>query len=442
MVAKKRIKRVNSKRPTATKRRAKPVSTIRRTPDPFVRCVLGPVNLPSTGMGAPTGGTEPTVVIDHRSMTVIKPVNGAVCFAIIPGVSGCIALGAGQVTLSFPTMSYNIEAKSWLVTAPTSTTLTQTFTSPDGNNPLTSNYLVLPYKETLGMMGDYDVLSQTGLQFTKYRVLTSTANATFTGSTLYDAGTAATARVAYSIDEVTNIPSGPWNGTAGPLSQLLHASMLVQPVPKSQNDIVALPGSRTFSVREAVQMTNVPSRFDFQPVKQHWAPALLSAPIDTHDNAPWLLDVVFPNAVDVTNVGVIGAMSQGLGYGPVTFYYADGLSPDASITVDARCCIEYTLSFASPAARFATTPMPERPMALRTVRDIAARLPSSAPLTQSQNSGGWLGNALSWYGNTMRNIVGAVYSTAGKVIQTALPSPGFQAIGSMTNSLGQLMLTD
>ena len=404
--------------------------------DPFAHCVLGPVGMPSSGLGAPTGHTEPTIVLDHRQTVTIAPnSDGAIAFAVVGGAGGCVAVGQGTFTLSSNEVALdNLATDRKKAEGMKSASITLGFQGPNRDQTVWSNYPVIPYQETIVPFGTAtpDFFVSTGLHLSKFRTLTSTANVTFTGSSMYNNGTATTGRVSHAFDEDTEFPgyhfptpvSGAYPSTASPQYDHQTGARLVQAPPTSFTTVAGLPGARVFPARESVQITNVPSCFEFQPVRQDWCPFTVYGAasgeqlyMNHFGQAMWGSPSTAGGYPDI--VPNNSFVSPGIGYGPVTYYFAEGLDPHASITVDARCCIEYTLASNSPAVRLASMPRPDVPGAITAVKNMGRVLPSSAPLTPAQQSQGWL----SWYGSTMKNIVGTVWGTAGSLLQhTNLPA--------------------
>jgi hypothetical protein len=51
-----------------------------------------------------------------------------------------------------------------------------------------------------------------------------------------------------------------------------------------------------------------------------------------------------------------------------------------------------------------------------------------------------LEGAASWYGRTMKKLIGASWEVGGQLMGS-MPNPGTRAIGGLTNRVGQLMIT-
>lgn len=290
-------------------------------------------------------------------------------------------------------------------TAPASTALTLNTAAWHPASGVAYHYKLLPYSESLRQAGQYVVgSSDYGLQTSKFRVLSTQAKISYIGNDFNNQGVAATARLAFQLDD--NLPTREEAGAEIDQYYLMHGSPLPQDLPDSFSTIAALPGARSFPITQAVNMINAPMRFDYQPVKDNWAP-FVGGP-----GADYVLgqttggrDIVFGglmNNVISTGSNVIGSDGiGGIGYAPVTFFAATGLAPVAdnplAIMVEARCCIEYTLAYTSPSARFARLPPPERPLAIRQVHDFGRVLPSSVPATAAHEQVGWLHRFWDWY---------------------------------------------
>lgn len=429
-VARRGTRRV--RRPITKRRRPAPRRSQAAPIDHFVKCVYGPINAPSHGSGAPDGSIDPSVVIDHRQAITVSPDgNGNITVAIVSSPYGAIALGAGTATVTINSVDYAAAGReNWHYLAPVSTTVSGHILHPPANTA-GSQYPVIPFKESLRSGGPVITAQMTGLRATKYRVLTNQAQIEFTGSSMYNGGTAVTGKIAHHLDESAPFASEQVAGLAAPYDIASTCARFVQPPPGTYGDISALPGANVFPARQSVMVVNGPQDFDYQEMRNAWLPVLPKATYGGQCQ-------VFGGLQDVQNTIATNYHAYdpipGLGHSTTTYYAATGLDPSASITFEVRTCVEYTLAFDSPAARFTSLPAPERPLALRTVKDIARSIPSSFPVTPGVENHGWLYNAASWYGRTMASIVGNVYSAGGTALKNFGPMGGI--LGSGAASLG------
>jgi hypothetical protein len=487
--------------------------------DPFIHCVLGPLDRPGKGVGCPDGSPDPSIVVEHRQTIVLRPLqNGTdITFALVSSPFGAVALGQGQATSTINTVDWSgahgIQADELF--GPSNQTVIGSFNIPKLNaftedvdnlelqidRNLAAFYRVIPFMESLATAGTHvNDLSKTGFSPERFRVLTTQGHVSFTGSSLNNSGVACTARVTHKVDTDEAFPlfqpianynryDNSDGGTGvptisahyGPISNKLNSTGDPEPTqratpypgmqmivagcdlqrgpPTTFSDISALAGCRVFPARESVQLINPPSSFEYQDIRKLWCPFFWKDGEDGRiqrlppTTAMWLADPIYcfggmanemkqevgyPPILDPTMTRVLPI--PGLGHAPVTYYSASGLSPDSTITVTVRTCVEYTLQFSSSAARFAVTPPPARPAVLRTVQDVGKKLPSSQPVTPVTEGTGWLSSAISWYGNTMKNIVGASWDIGGQVARNLIPGVSGHAIANLTSRTGRLMI--
>lgn len=507
--------------PKATKRRVPKSRRNRKrnvgNVDPFIACVYGPVDHPGEGEPCPDGSNCPTVVVEHRQTVVLTPrlvgsdSTGKISFALVSSPYGAVSLGDchADVTLNrvdwytctggthiggsgAQKCSGALKDGNWLYSSETRafnadfgiydpiSKTNETYDPDTGlDTTLTTWYQTIPFAESLKQSTvEIDKVLESGLQATRFRVLTTLANVSFTGSSLDNGGVASTARVPvpYNDDKPIPYPGFGIVGAEGQIHLLAHPDGTEDeniiynpqsegrpyfsngvehtvPPPTSFGGVASLPGSRTFPARESTHLVNPPIDYEFQDLRKMWTPYYV-----IKSGAGEMLRIRDPEGGDNvynTNNGVnypsrallfagachpyyadteIYALGEGyvkraepipgMGAAPVTYYFAQGLSSNASLTVTVRTCVEYQLAYSSPSARFAKMPPPERPLALRAVLDIGKKLPSSAPVTPQTENSGWLGNALSWYGNTMKNIIGTSWQVGANIARSFLPNTG------------------
>jgi len=259
------------------------------------------------------------------------------------------------------------------------------------------HYSLLPFSESIRLAGELIGNSnQYGLQQSKFRVISTQAKVGYIGSFLNNNGVASTARLSFDMDN--NFPQQSPPSLADEAYFQQYGSNLPQQLPDSFAEIAALPTARNFPISESVNMINPPSRFDYQNMKEAWAPFYSTSVPTTGKDTVFggIMQVVDPNGT--ATFGVDGV--SGMGYAPVTFFAATGLFNTGSplaIVVETRTCVEYTLAFTSPSLRFASLGPPERPLAIRQVHDLGRLLPSSVPSTPAMESQGWLSKFWEWY---------------------------------------------
>jgi hypothetical protein len=302
-------------------------------------------------------------------------------------------------------------------------------------------YRTVPFVESIVPNGTQaHRLQEAGLKYSKFRVITTTATVDFTGSSLSNAGVATTARINLPQSDDKEIMWGDdiVDGSALPAIANPHSLgrpfmeygvELLQRPPTSFGDVAQLAGGRTFPARESVQLINPPTDFSYHNANKLWVPFYTynSGAYEQFDPNP--MEQAAPNYIPVF-AGLAHRLVfpandaedenrflpiAGLGCAPTTFYAAQGLSQDSSLTVTVRTCVEYTLAYDAPASRFAKLPPPERPLAIKQVHAIGRVLPSSQPLTARSERVGWLENAWDWYKTTMGTIIGKSWDLAGKL---------------------------
>jgi len=420
------------------KRRAKPRRGLRV--DPFLHCVYGPVNYIGEGHRAPDGHSEPSVVVEHRSLfNVTASSNGNITLAIVASPYGCLGVDEGTVTYQSNTADVT-GSPPYSYGAATTETFTGTSQGWNPSGGVNHHYSLLPFIETLQQSGNLiEASQQYGLQAAKFRILSTQAKVSYVGNNFYNQGVATTARL--SLDLQGNFPATAPGSLSGDAYFLQYGDNVPQILPTSFSSIGALPGARTFSVTQDVNMINPPTSFEFQEMKPAWAP-FYSASVPTASKDTIFGGLIYthlttgPDTYEFTGNDPV----FGLGFAPVTFYAATGLALAAnnpiSLTVETRTCIEYVLAYQSPSVRFASYPPPERPLAIRQAHDLGRILPSSVPSTPAQESEGWLSRLLQGYWSLEKKGIATGYEVGGKI----LGAVGGNAIGRLISGLGNMAL--
>jgi len=191
----------------------------------------------------------------------------------------------------------------------------------------------MPFVESLRNSGEMiNNATQYGMQQSKFRVLSTQAKVSFTGSNFYNQGSACTARLAYNLDG--NYPATAPSSLTNDAYFQQYADRLPQQPPDSFASIGALAGARTFPVTQSVHMINSPLQFDYQEMKDAWVPYYSTSVATTQK------DVVFGGMMNVhlsTGPDVFATAGSdgiyGIGYGPITFYAATGLAASPNVIV-------------------------------------------------------------------------------------------------------------
>jgi hypothetical protein len=413
---------------------------------PYECCVFGPVDSPSMGSGVPDGSNLKTVVFEHRQTVTIQPdKNGNLTFAVVASPTGAVAISGGKATV---TINEVATGASWDYKGPITATYDQlvgaTPTAPWAGSTSSFDYALVPFTDKLvsGTVSVFDQGLNTQLRADKFRVVTCTARVTYTGATLYDGGVAATTKMTMFPDQYLPIPAG--NGLDpnglnhiewGPI---LEYSPVPVDWPTSFSAVAATAGARTFPVRESAEILLVPTDHTWQQLRNSWAP------IRVHETglAVYSACTVFPQFL-ISGGNLYPGPIEGIGHSDVAFYAATGMGTGdtvGSVTVEVRTCVEYAVSYNSPMSRMATLAAPVDRPALARVEAAARTLPSSRPATAQNVEHGWMDHfmaAMKWYGRTMGNIGGTIWSAAGQVLQRTPLAP----VGLLTDSLGRMMLS-
>jgi len=354
-------------------------------------------------------------VIEHRSVfAVTASANGKICFALVPSPYGCIAIDEGIVTATVNKSDVTVGAAPFPYTAPGSVNISGVASAWQPATGVSHHYGLLPYSEALRNAGEIISSSaQYGLQQAKFRVLSTQAKVSYIGNDFNNEGVACTGRLAFDLD--ANLPSVAVAGLTDDQYFCKYGAPLPQILPDSFSAISVLPGSRVFPITQTVHMINAPQSFNYQPMKDAWVPFLGSAHGDYTIGTSGGRDVVFGGMMASTTAGPVTTNTPvdgilGVGHAPITFFAATGLALVAdnplSILIEARCCIEYTLAYTSPSARFASLPPPERPLAIQAAHNFGRLIPSSVPSTPMQEEHGFLHRFWDWYWPLEKKSIG------------------------------------
>jgi len=370
----------------------------------FEKCVLGPVAMPDSGHGVPDGGTISTIVVDHRTSVSIHAVRagdakGKLAFALVPSALGGVAMLYGEVDIT----TYTVTGGQRVSTGTSASTIIF-----DGPHADTGSYYLIPFSEWMtmgigGIIGSQDQ-NGAGLSVQNWRIVSQRAHVSYTGPTLADGGAVAIARqnVAIADFEIR----GPLNVVVNytPSNRQVSSSN----VPFSFQDVANLTGGIVHSARESFELNNLPNDFKFQG----WVKD--SAITTSNLNGPHSdTNLIFNQVVtDGTNFWQVA--SPGIGHAPTTFVHYDGLDKDASsICVQTRTCTEYTVAFGSSVQRFAKPGPPVDAAAIARVHEAGRMLPAAL----KTSSGPSLSGALTWYANTMENVIGNTWKFGAGMVQ-------------------------
>jgi hypothetical protein len=402
------------------------------------------------GRGVPDGSNLNTIVVDHRQTIVLEPSSaGNITFAIVPSQYGAIGVAEGKFAATVNTTAGATVTSTF--GTPQTTTFSMTPASPTPSLQA-GNYWIVPFNENLATLGTQVIFPPVGgLQSTKSRVVTCTARIMYTGPTLSDSGVAATCKMPCWSEVVDTLS----DSEVSSFGFLTHGMPLPADPPTSFTTIAGMAGARIFPARESADVLMVPTNYEFAAIRPGMVPYTQEA-FSGSPGIPTYLTWFAGLGVVTSSTTAIPLPVPSLGHSDVTFYSASGLnvagaSGTASITVEVRTCVEYTIDFNSPMQRFAKMASPKDQAALDRIQAVARCLPSSKITTATSATSGWLPDALSWYGRTMGKIAGTAWQVGGKVLEmmggpAAIGGLGMDIVGSgmarysLNNPRGMLAL--
>lgn len=394
------------------------------------------------GAGAPDGSSEPSIVIEHKQCLTIRPsTNGNILFAIVPSPYGAIAVEEGDFTATVNACDTTAGAPPWLYSPNASVAVSKVPVAYGSTTTVNMHYPIVPFTESLRPAGSIiQNAAEGGFYPSQFRVLTTQAKVMYSGDSFHNSGVAATAKLGIATAENLSAKA---TYVAGDNSYDLqeYGTPIPQMLPADNMTVCSLPGARIFPVTESVQIVAPFQDLDYQNVRKGWAPFYTTSESITSK------DSVFGGMLLATDVVATPVLTGndpifGIGSGLITFYAATGMdttTPQA-ITIEIRCCVEYTLAYASPSSRFAMLPAPARLGAVNHAKALARGLPSSFPATPGTDAHGWLYNLGAAYIRTMRTIAGNVWDVTGKALVAGAPSLLGKLAGLGISGAGQAML--
>jgi hypothetical protein len=301
--------KAEAKRKPGRKLSAIAKSEPRKTPfsHPYVKCLLGPVSMPSSGMGYPDGENALSIVVDFRQTITLTPLSGQLCFSFVSSPYGCVAVNTGVFTGVLPQFT-GVSNLGLQWSGVTAHNLTPGYTT---------NHCLIPFAELTSLT---NVPSLSGTPFgpygvTKFRGLVNTADIYFTGSTMYDEGSVRIFRtqVEASTDTTVNVNTV--------TQQSMNYTPLSAGLGQYAGQMLA-PARRGFNIRD---------------VSSH--PSYVSVLTDSITTG---VVIAGENSSSqfITNMPWCGLDPEM----PITVVAYTGLDATASITIDVRSCIEMVVS--------------------------------------------------------------------------------------------------
>jgi hypothetical protein len=302
----------------------------------------------------------------------------------------------------------NIDAATGNILGPYNATL---------NNPTTGatypagNYGIIPFSEWLAAGGNITTTRQGAkLDVQRFRVLSNKARVVYTGNDFYNSGTVAVCRQDISVDKIVQKPTT--DGQVHAFGQ--YRQLLTSEPPRTFNDVASVAGAQLYSVAElrgGLDLLNVPYKWDYQGWQEDSTPVVLLNGGNTDGQFAQLR--IQPSSIDLGF-----CCAPGIGYAPTTFVFASGMggstdtgSAGQGLTITAQTCVQYTVSFSSPMARFANTGTDNMPGVLDGIKTAARDLPPAKKADE-----GWFSKALNWYGGAMKDVYQAVTGTATQLV--------------------------
>jgi len=429
------------KRKAATKRAllkgtTQPVMAVRE----MLECVFGPVSMTNKLMGVPDGDQTLGYTQELRSVIRIKPdAEGSIVIALHPSINGAWALSRGVVTivtsgagladgLSTGTGSHVFDSDAAV------------FTPPRLPNAGARPFMLLPFEEMLvpagtsmssvGRFGNLarPTIFDVGATAEYFRIITNTATFEYVGAPLTASGAVACARADIHVDQYFNDQLGA-NGANTPGVIPVQGDLLAtlcDPGPNTFETVASMTGALTSRALDGGKVINVPTKWDYQPVKM----ALnYNGSNATGVDSPFAL-----LAFDDATGNVVPCPTPGIGWASTTVIAMTGLPTDAVVIFDARTCMQLTVKPTSQVRHMARPSPPKQAAALDAVAVIAPKLPPSAPTGGADE--GWL----NWYGNTMRKSVGNAWALGAKVIKNVAPGVMGNEIGGLAENLAALLM--
>lgn len=305
----------------------------------YKHCVMGPVAMPSMNIGYPDGDNRPTVTMDFRRTYTLKPnSNGQISFGLGTSYYGCFIKGLGTLTTSTPVYPYAVVASGAISKGPATSTLGLT---------------------DVGVVPIVDRRA-----FPAYRPIVAVAEVTFTGSSMENGGAVAVCKTS----------------TANALADTFGSSISTPCYTQNQPNPVMSGTSVVGAARDTYVSRVVPADPEFIPF-QNAAIAQQAASSSLVTNG--LISAGFTSSD--RKLAALPCAQAG-----AVWYTYSGLHSSASITVNVRYCVQYSVHGDSEMVPISkpSPPPPENPGVLN--RMFSAITNSPAALQLAANTVGHL----------------------------------------------------
>lgn len=308
--------------------------------DPYLHCIMGPVNDPAMSQGYPDGDAQPSVNLDYRRVYTIKPdANGDIVFMLAPSAQGCLNMNVGVVATA--SVVSNAATFSGFAVG--------TSTAGLGQIP---DELLSGWNQSLNWPGSNNSTPA-------FRPLVCSADVHYTGSSMMDAGRVAVTRTRCSeeisgstlIDASTDYQAD----VAGFLNLAPNSGLL----PSS----VILPARQSFNVR------SIPVRPLYETTIESVSDAALI------ENRQYKL----------RNSATAGFQLTPSYHSQCPWYRVEysGLDQSASITISLKYCIQYAIQPNSTVAPFAHPSPTSSPSILQRAAHYVSNLAVARPIANT-----------------------------------------------------------
>jgi len=434
-------KRATKKRVSLTGQGAnRPAMAVRE----MLECVFGPVSMTNKLMGVPDGDQTLGYTQELRSVIQVKPdTTGAIVVALHPSIMGAWAISRGKVTV----LANGTGTADGLSTGPGAHVFDSdaaVFVPPRLPNAGARPFMVVPFEEmiastgtSVSSVGRFGNLARptvfdVGATAEFFRVITNTGTFEYVGAPLTASGAVACARADIHVDQYFNDQLGA-NGanTPGVISaQGDLLATLSDPGPNIFETVASMTGALTSRALDGGKVINVPTKWDYQPVKM----ALnYNGSNPTGVDSPFAL-LTFDDATG----NVIPCPTPGIGWASTTVIAMTGLPADAVVIFDARTCMQLTVKPTSQVRHMARPSPPKQAAALDAVAVIAPKLPPSAPTGGADN--GWISNLAGSYADNMKKALGMSWSLGAKVLKQVAPGIVGKEAGGLAENLAAMLL--
>lgn len=290
-------------------------------------------------MGFPDGNSAPALTIDYRQTSTLTPVNGVIRFALISSPYGMLAIHQGTIQVAARPMYTSSTSLEYEWFAPGSHII-----SGGDRFYVIANNEVQTAKSapSANPFGPYST--------TQYRGLMYTADVYFTGSTMANGGVVKVYRTSVGATQLPHV-----NVNTVPCEHIEYTDLLT--------GIGSATGTVVSAARSTLNLRSVNSHPEYMDVRENMVSANISAFGRTSAGA------------------TVGFVWTGLDNNvPVTLVEYSGLDASASITIEARSCLEQIVSPGAMAGLAKPSPLADLSVWQKTA-NYARSLPAAKVLS-------------------------------------------------------------